>query len=410
MSIHSVRWSYRWGAGLTSAILGVAMALTAPPAGAQLRRTNAGGGPGSMGIPQPEPKITLNLKQRALGRVLSEIFKQTPYKYAVTTSVGGRLFDADLKAEPLSKALTKVLAQDTSGDPLVFYFTPASTGDGTFTITREFLIVGEVEGEPKVSLGNARLTKVLPELFRLMNASYRIEPDVPPVLISIELRPARWNQSVLDQVMNEAYKQEPTLTYSKDGDTYVVHLQKTPVSATTARKVKMAFSEVPLKDALAQLFTGSQWKYQVADAVPDPPVSYKANNQSELSVLQELLKQVAQNNLPVTYREGQGVLYIEPGPLPGQFLNVRTPRETFKTDFSPRNAPLAQVVLRLSQDTGAIIQVLGKIPDVPVTFRLKNATIQDALEALIGATRTTIPTLGYKKLAEDRYQLGLGVK
>jgi hypothetical protein len=410
MDILTVRWSHRWGAGLTVAIMGVLMALTAPPADAQLRRAYTGGIPGSMGIPQPEPKITLSLKQRALGRVLSEIFKQTPYKYAVTTSVGGRFFDADFKGEPLSKALTKVLAQDTSSEALVFYFTPASTGDGTFTITREFMVVGEVDGEPKVSLGNARLTKVLPEVFRLMNANYRVEPDVPPVLISLELRPTRWNQSVLDQVMNEAYKQEPTVTYSKDGDTYVVHLQKTPTTLTSARKVRLTFNNTPLKDALGQLFTGSTWKYQVADAVPEAHVSYNATNQPELAVLQELLKQVAQNGPAVTYREGPGVLYIEPGPLPGQYLTGRAVRETFKMDYVFRATPFAQALQRIAQGTGAVVEVRGNIPNVPVSFPLKNATIEDGLDALLRATRAQLPTLGYKKVSEGRYQLGLGVK
>lgn len=400
-------------------LAGVLLAAPGTPAQAQLRRADVTAHlPGSMGIPQPEPRVTLTLKQRALGRVLSELFKQTSMKYAVTTTVGGQLFDVDVRGVPLSQALAQVLAQDKGPEPLVFYFTPGTLGSGTYTITREFISIGEFEGEPRVSLANARLTQVLPLLFRQMRVPFRVEPDVPPILLTVELRPRTFDQTVLDQVMMEAHKQEPTITYSRDGETYVVHLQKSPVTPGSVavlgtpppmRRVTIPPERLPLRDAIRKVLDGSTWKYQVADAVRDVRVTVEGTNTPELQVLHNVLRQAALQGSPTTYREGNGVLYIEPGPLPGQYLLARSNRGPRTTSYAPSNVPLRQAVKVLATATGATVEVAPAVPEVRVSFRVEEATIEEALQALVRAARAQVPTLGLKRLGDDRYQLGLGL-
>src|SRR5579864_2675477 len=259
-------------AGLSLAV-GCALAFQASaPCAAQAPRANgprvAGYVPGSLGVPQPEPKVSLQFPQPvSLGRALAALFRQTPYKYQVIAEQGNTVINAKFERVPLTTALNEILAQDQRKDQLVWTFSPR---DNLFTIDREFIQIGEVDGENRVSLTNARLTRLLPELFNKMGAKYRIEPDVPAVPITMQLRPSQWS-IVLPMVMLEAYRREPGVDYSKDGDTWVVHLHKTPVglSATgeilpdAGRLVTLGMTDANLKDTLARLFQGSDWKYQV---------------------------------------------------------------------------------------------------------------------------------------------------
>lgn len=409
------------------ALLAAGVMLVLPPgpsAAQQTRRVPPSSAyvPGSMGIPQPEPKITLSIKQRSLGRILSEIFKQTPYKYLVRAEVGASLFDLDVQGATLSQALQALLSQDKGPEPMVFFFTKRPTGEGIFTFDRELITVGEVEGQDRVSLTNARLTKVLPAVFKKLGAKYRIEPDVPPVLITMELRPNKWTE-VLPQVMMEAYMQEPGLTYSLDGDTYVIHLHKIPTGASSAasggsgsapsvtgvRKItKFSVTKTPLRDALTELFKDSAWKIQVSDAVKDVNISYTASSEPEFAALTSILKQAAVNGSQVTYREGKGVLYIEPGPLPGEFQTAKSlTNKIQRATYNPNQRKISEAARSLGQLTGAMVKVAPDVPDLLVTFSVKDATIEEALQSLVDAAKVSIPNLSFRSMGEGSYVLEL---
>jgi hypothetical protein len=364
--------------------------------------------PGTMGIPQPEPLITLSIKQpRSLARVLYEVFKQTTFEYALLADVGTTAFTVDVNRVPLTKALATILAQDKRAeDPLVYSFEKSLTGKGgTFKIDREFAQIGLFEGEKKVSLANARITRVLPDLFKLMQVDGRIEADVPPVTMSMELRPEEWSQ-VLPQLMIEASKKEPALTYSlPDEKTVIVHLQRTPTGApgsplpsgTMARRVKLAVADTPLKDALAQLFMGSAWKYQVADAVADVKISYTTANEPELAALQAVLKAASFGGKQVTYREGKGMLYIEPGPLPGDFqVSRRGLGGMPKTSLNQSGQKLKRVIDLLAGALNTKVTVAPNVPDIPVTVKLENVTIAEGLAQIVAAARTSLPNLNFR--------------
>ncbi len=410
----------RTPAALAVTVLAVG-AMVVPPAAAQLRRNTALGVhvPGSMGVPQPEPRVNLTVKQRSLGRVLYEIFKLTPYKYEVKEEVGNQLFDLDVKNMPLTQALRTLLAQDKSKEPMVFGYSGSHTGEGTFLFYREHVEVGEIEGENRVSVANGRLTTVLPLVFKQMGAKFRIEPDVPPVLISLQLRPMKWDQ-VLPQVVTEAHKQEPGLTYSQDGDTYVVHLHKMPTTlsgplppgAKAIRKVKLSFNRTPLRDALAELFKESEWKYQVADGVKDSPITYSATAEPEFAALAAILKQASSSTAPVTYREGTGVVYIEPGPLPGQALaglkggTAKQPR----TSLTVMQQPLSKVIKSLAGPLGVKVEIADDVPDIPINLNLVDGTLEDAVAAISAEVLKQIPNITVKKLGENSFRLELKKK
>lgn len=392
--------------GLAPLVLAAGVLLSGSPASAQLvRPATAAAVPGSMGIPQPEPRINLSVQKRSLSRILADVFKQAPYDYKVIADVGATAFSLDCKQMPLTQALSTLLAQDTRPDPLVFYYTKSPTGTGTFVIDREYMEVGADIGENKVSLANARLTKVLPRVFELMKVKGRVEPDVPPVTISLQLRPDNWAQ-VLPQVILEANKQEPTLTYSLEGDTYVVHLHKTPLGITASgaavpgvRKVQVTLNDVPLRDAVGAVLKDSQWKFQISDAVKDVGISYSASAEPELSALYNILRQASGLGPQVTYREGKGVLYIEPGPLPGQAVVPRKGDAALATvTLDAKQQRIKTVIATIENQTGATIRIAPTVPDLPITLKLEKARVEEALRALMIAARTSLPTLSFRQM------------
>jgi type II secretory pathway component GspD/PulD (secretin) len=360
-----------------------------------------------MGIPQPEPTITLSVQKRSLSRILADIFKQARvgYDYKVVADVGATAFDLDVKGVPLTQALTQLLAQDKRPDSLVYYFTKSPTGGGTFTIDREYIEIVSETGEKRVSLANARITKVLPQVFKLMGVQARIEPDVPPVTISLQVRPQEWVQ-VLPQVLLSANAVEPTLTYSMDGDTYVIHMHKTPLGLTATgaampgvRKVQVAVTDAPLRDAITAVLKDSKWKYQVSDNVKDVSVSYSASAEPELSALSNILKQAAELGPQVTYREGKGVLYIEPGPLPGAAtVPVKGEGALATATLDVKQERLKAVIARIENQTGTTIRVAPTVPDLPITIKVEKVRVDGALRAVMAAVKTSLPNLTYRQM------------
>jgi type II secretory pathway component GspD/PulD (secretin) len=254
-----------------------------------------------------------------------------------------------------------------------------------------------------------------------MGAKYRIEPDVPPVLLTLQLRPDSWPEA-LPHVIIAGQKQETGLTYSMDQDTYVVHLQKTPTGVNSRgqvlnlpdlRLVSVNAPGVPLKDALAQVFQGSSWKYQVSSRVPDARVTYSATRQPELAALQGLLRQASTPRNPITYREGKGVIYIEPGPLAGEL--VVAPKGTpaagttvRRTTLNVMKQPLRQVAKLLQEGTGTVIQVAPNVPDVPITIRISDASVNAGLSAILESARGSLPGLTLRTRDTGVYVLELG--
>lgn len=375
--------------------------------------------PGTMGIPQPEPRVTLKIEKKSLGRVLFELFKQAPgMDYQLATTVGAAVFSVDYTDVPLSEAVNKLLMQDKDQAPLVFGFQKSNVGaGGTYLIHREYMEIGLIDGDRRVSLGNARLTQALPLLFQQMRVPFRIEPDVPPILLSIQLRPQNWEQA-LPQVLLEAYKQEPALSYSRDGETYVVHLLKSPTglglgSAHQAvRRVNLSLTNRPLKDALENLFSGSQWKFQISDRIKgDYSVTYNVTSYPEIAALQGILKQASTNRDPITYREGKGVLYIEMGPLPGQSViistrSISTNLKTTSLNFT--NQRMREVAKLIGEGTGTSIRIAPNVPDIPLTFKIQGATAEQALQQLLNTGRNTLPNLSYRSLDTGSYVVELG--
>lgn len=370
-----------------------------------------------MGIPQPEPMVTLKMEGRSLQRTLFELFKQTPFQYRVVADVAPTLCKIDVKKEPVTLALRRILDQEKAVEPLVFAFERNLIGGGVFVIYREIIEIGLVDGDKRVSLSNARLTKVLPVIFEKMGAKFRIEPDVPPVLVSAQLRPQDWAQA-LPGVILEGFKQEPTLTYSLDGDTYVVHLQKALPAllntrdAALLRRVNVSLVDRPLRDALAEILKGSTWKYQVADKVPDTKVTYSASSELELSVLEAVLRQAAATGTQaVTYREGAGVLYIEPGPLPGEAAVVTKKDQAVGKRIGPLKLkrPIRELAQLLASTAGVTARVGATVPNIEVEYNsTETVSIGDAFRALVSAARASLPNLKLRPMGQDTFILELG--
>jgi len=357
-----------------------------------------------MGLPLPEPTVTVDIQQKSLGRILHDVFAQTGYKYEILADLGTTVFSLNVKNVPLSEALRTVLAEDKSDMPLVFSFTRDPTGTtGTFSINREFLEVGVINGETKLSATNARITRLLPKVFEMMGVKYRIEPDVPPILITLELRPDDWSQ-VLPQVILEGEKVEPTLDYSMDGETYVVFLEKTPIagqSGSPARRVKLSVMNAPLRSVLEELFRESAWKYEVATGVPDVGITYNAVNEPELGALRAVLKLAAQQSgKQFTYREGKGLLYIEPGPLPGEIrVGARKEVRPDLVTLDVKKTLVKIVFDSIERQAGVKIHAPATLPNLPVDVKVTKVPAGDAIQAVIEALG--IPNLQFRASGKD---------
>jgi hypothetical protein len=151
----------------------------------------------------------------------------------------------------------------------------------------------------------------------------------------------------------------------------------------------------------------------VASSVPNNVfVTYSTTSAAELAALAEILRQVsAKGDTPVTYREGKGVLYIEPGPLPGQAQlavakAVTGNRRT--TNYSVVQRRLKTVAKELSDVYGATVTVAPNVPDLPVTFSINGATLEQALEVLMKAARGSLPNLNIRSSANS-YVLEMGM-
>ncbi|MFN3652265.1 MAG: hypothetical protein ACK47B_22020 [Armatimonadota bacterium] len=365
--------------------------------------------PAVVRLPQPEPRITLTQAPRSLGGTLHSIFKQTPYSYSIRATLGPHLFSVSAADQPLSEVLAEVLKQDPEEEALVWSFVPQPNNGGEVRIDREYIDMGPRDGENLVSLTNARLNKVLPRLFELMNVRGRIDPSVPPLLVDLQLRPNNWSQA-LSQVLMAVGEQEPNLTYSIDGDSYVVHVQKTPVSS--GRRIEVAASNQPLRTVVAQILNGSNWKLQIAPSVRDVPISYHVQSEPELLALRRVLKLAAQAGEPVTYREGDGVLHLEPGPLPGEVataLRAEVARTKTAT-FNYRLLGLSSVLAGISGQTGAKIEMAPNIPNLPLTVKADQVGVEVALDMVIAALRESLPALSYRKTGEDAYRVEYSTK
>ncbi len=361
-------------------------------------------------IPQPEPRVTVSLSQKPLGTILYAIFHQTPYRYQLRAQVGAELFSLDVTRVPLGQALSTLFEHDTTGSPITYAFVPASTNNpGTFVIDREYLQVGDTAGEHRVSATRARLTHVLSLVFKAMKARFRIEPDVPQVTVTLQLRPRDWSECI-GEVLVEASKEVPGLTYSLDGDTYVIFVQKTgPAGGAAVRRVTLTLESVSLREAIGRILSGSQYRYRVSDAVGEAPINYKATDQPEMEALREVLKRAADEGTAVTYRDSRGVLLIEPGPLPGRLGTTASlhPASLRAVTLSADRQRLRVVVRTLAAASGASIKVAPTVPDIRVTFDVKNGTVDEALRALLDAARVHLPNLALESSGERAFLLSM---
>ena len=101
----------------------------------------------------------------------------------------------------------------------------------------------------------------------------------------------------------------------------------------------------------------------------------------------------ATHGMQATYREGKGLLYIEPGPLPGEatVLTARLGARKVTGDFKGKR--ITEVVQALSQQCGLSIHVAPNVPDVPVTFSVSDVPIEEALRQLQLAAKQSVPSL-----------------
>ena len=366
-------------------------------------------------IPKPEPLVTLKGQKLTMSRALRAAFQNTPYKYRLSARVPLTFVKIDVKRRPLSEVLNTILSADkNTRNPLVW-----RRERDTITIVRESITMGvNDEAEKVITLSEARIGPVLARLFKLMKTPYRIQPNVPPILITLTMRPRKW-ENALPDLMDRAYQQDRRITFSIVKGTYIVHIHQTPIGLSSAgqatrnagRLVTLASPDTPLREALAKVFEGSKWKIEVAEEVKDTTVNISANKRPELAVLRDVLRQVSAISSPITYREGRGTLYVEPGPLPGQaklYARALDSGELRRTSLNLTQQKLSDAIKLLAQSTGAKVTIAKNVPDIRISFTVNNVTIEEALRAVVASGRVEVPNLTFRKVDERTFQIRLG--
>jgi hypothetical protein len=341
-------------------------------------------------LPTPEPRVTVSFQDRSLSRALQELFASAPVGYRLLASSATPLFHLDVKDAPLSEALSALLAQDGGAEPLVFAL-QTGPGGGQVIIQRETIYVEAVGGSVRLNLVNARLPAVLQRVLTASDLEHRGAETVPPVLVTQTVRARNWREA-LSMLLINGQRQVPGLTYSRSEGVLVIHVQRH--LDTTARRLDLNLRQTELRKAIEELFAGSEWRCVVDDAVPQAVITVSATQETEGAVLRAMLAAARGSGGATTYREEAGVVYIEPGPLPGESEGdaLASPR-TARVSLLCEGRRLREVLRSLAGSSGARIDLAPDVPDLPVYVSVADMPLERAVEAVVARLRTSLPGL-----------------
>jgi type II secretory pathway component HofQ len=212
------------------------------------------------------------------------------------------------------------------------------------------------------------LRSALARLFRGTGLSYAVAPDVPnpPITISMQDVPFGTALQTLTQVAG--------VTYRRENDVYVIGTRPSasePIVANAApvaaRRVTLHLKEVPLRQALEQLFEGTGLQFAIAPDVPNPPITIELRDEEFATALRQIVRLSA----VATYRK-EGSIYI---------IGVRSPEATEPEQKIPLLGELP-IVGRLFAAPGKPEGGAGEPAERKVTLALKAVPLRQALEQI----------------------------
>lgn len=147
-------------------------------------------------------------------------------------------------------------------------------------------------------------------------ATYVIEADVPNVPVTLAAANATAFE-VLRRVVEVAQRQAPEIEFSRDHGVYRLAVARrdppNPVFRVQlrAKRVTIARANIPIHDAVGQIFRGSGLQYSLNPNVPNTPVSFQADNLTLEEALQALIRASAEKAPGLTLRQDGDVFILE---------------------------------------------------------------------------------------------------
>jgi hypothetical protein len=256
-----------------------------------------------------------------------------------------------------------------------------------------------------VTLKDVGLRTAVETLFEAAGVRWRLDREVPNVPITLTL-PALPLEDAVRVLVRVGAATVPGLAALKESDGY--HVTRTgalvsdPVlppepDPRLAKKVTADLKSVPLREALEQLFRGTDAPHVVLPTVPDVAVTARIDDRPVREAIEKVL-QVAYGSLPALYFGREGGVYLFGLRSPArQTAGRQKPGAETKGFFNIRGVPLRKTLGYLFQATGLEYLVEESVPDEEVTINFRNVTVEEAARQLVRELGEKVPGLAYTR-------------
>lgn len=265
-------------------------------------------------------RVSLEARDTPLRGALRLLQAQAGFSYALETTVPNVPVSLSLKNVPFEDVLHVVVRQAAGSVPGL----RLTRREGAYLVSVHTDRVGmetfaagpEPLGPPllteaftrKVSVGfrEEGLREVLGRVFALVNVPYTVEPNVPNVPVTVDVRAGTvWD--VLSQVLDAARLQAP-VELGQCGEVYVIGLRTAPVRAGGAApssppdRVTLTLDRVPVAVAAEALFRNSGYEYALTPGRSEARVNLDFRDVSLEEALERLAQEAARSGVRLTWK------------------------------------------------------------------------------------------------------------
>jgi type II secretory pathway component GspD/PulD (secretin) len=165
---------------------------------------------------------------------------------------------------------------------------------------------------------------------------------------------------------------------------------------TAEKTVNVDLQDVGLREAVRRLAEDTQARWKIEANVPNVPVTLRLKNVSPQSVLRVLIRVAALSAPALTLTQEGETFVVKVGatPTPAPALPAAPdPRLARKVSVNFMRTDLRAALAKLFEGTEAPYLVLWDVPNVPITLKLTDRTVQDALKEVLQVAYGPLPGL-----------------